>query len=328
MAEAEAAGEQSVIERLTTYIRQSENPEPESAETQEQPAEEESEVSAQAEDAADESEATQQEPETEVEAEQADSSTPVTTKVKVRGDDGQEEEVDVTHDELVRGYQRQADYTRKTQQLKAAQAESAGKIREVAEAAQRELAQYEAMLHMMVAPELQGVDMMRLAAEDPAEHVRLSARASQIHQARETLRAAAARLDQQRMAALNQVVQQEIEVNAAKLPKLIPGWNETLRDELVTRAQKTYGFTSEELSAVTNARALQVLHDAHQYRKLQEAKQSAIKKQVKPTAPAPKAPARPAVKGDFEKLRDRYRKSGEADDWVAAYQAKRSQTRK
>lgn len=110
--------------------------------------------------------------------EQADDGQPRYT-VKVDG-----EEQEVTLDELVRGYQRNADYTRKTMKV-AEERREVGRLREAAEreraAAEVERQRYTAeldaaipALREQILQRFRGIDWVKLAAEDPVRFAEMS----------------------------------------------------------------------------------------------------------------------------------------------------------
>lgn len=91
-----------------------------------------------------------------------------------------------------------------------------------------------------------------------------------------------------------------------------------LKRALVETATTAYGYSPEELQGLADARAVQVLHDAMQYRKLMSQRESASKKTTQTTAPVVRPGARKTgvdakVKAERE-ARSRMKRTGSVDD--------------
>lgn len=162
---------------------------------------------------------------------------------------------------------RQADYTRKTQELahhrRALEAERAAVAShaQVAGEASADHVRLAALDHQLA--ELHGVDWQGLAAEDPHAAQALRARFESMAQARDGLAQAlnhhatrrhlqAAREAAERMAETGRVLAREID-----------GWSPETAGKLVDYAQ-THGVTLDELSAADDPRVWKILHRAWQ----------------------------------------------------------------
>jgi hypothetical protein len=249
-------------------------------------------------------------PEEEVEEE------PVKFTVKIDGLD-----VEVTQDELLNGYQRDADYRRKTQAL-------AEERREIAAEKTRQkdiTANLLSELQKVAGNDAQEPDWVKLSVDDPLEFIKQRAAWDSSQAQKERARHETARL----------VNQQRAEIEAAEIAKLrdkVPEWRdpEAFMKEFTSiesEAVKTYGFSAEEMRNLVDHRALLVLRDAAKYRAMQ-VKQSVVEKKV---AAAPKAvvkPGSPAQKAsldtrELEAARNKIRTGG--DDAAVRYlQMKRS----
>jgi hypothetical protein len=202
-------------------------------------------------DAADE-ETQEEQSEEDEESEEQDQPTVFTVKV-----DGKE--VEVTLDELQKGYSRTQDYTRKTQQI----AEIRKQVEVETEAVRAERAQYAQMLGALQA-QLQGtetqIDWDRLYHEDPIEWVRQK---EVMRERQEKFQAI--QFEQQRMAQLSQHEQQQqlashLQEQHTKLLEIIPEWKDPVKAKaekqlLVEFGPKT-GFTPAELKAIVDPRAV------------------------------------------------------------------------
>ena len=255
-----------------------------------------------------------EEPETPAEAE--------VRKLKVKLD-GMEQEV--PEEEVVRGYQRQADYTKKTQELaetrKRWEAEELAPMREERAYYAQNLARLAEALEA-IAPSQEPdweTEAKTLAPEDfskrftswkanrdrvekvQAEHARVLA----LHEAQEG-RDRATRLKQE---------QEKLEAAIPELKDAEKG--KVLREDLMAYAN-SIGFTDDELSGVEDHRALVILDKARRYdeslkrRPTIEAKVEKALSGMKPSGSAPKPKAKAA-----EMLRTKLKSGGSVDDAAA-----------
>lgn len=208
-----------------------------------------------------------EEPESDEEAEEAPKASQ-TFRVKVDG-----EEVEVPLDELLKGYSRTADYTRKTQVVsearKAAEAELA-MAREERKRYAQTLEVLDAQLKSAQQPE---IDWDRLYQENPVEWVRQRelVRTRQEQQAWvENQRRA---LAQKQAIEEQQEAEKTLEVERAKLFEALPEWRdkEKARAEkakIVSYATEKLGFSNDEISDLYDARAVLALRKAMLYDEL------------------------------------------------------------
>lgn len=220
-------------------------------------------------------------------------------KVTVKGDDGTDQEIEVDEAEVVKGYQRQADYTRKTQEL-AQREHQAVEILKAKhdEFAQDYLSKAEASRAAIVQlAGLKGEDeMAQLAQSDPAAWVAENQR-------RQSIAAVLGQLDQQIFAERQEIERRQAEaMQQARTEMFQRTWAELQKDGIdreklgkaYSDASKAYGFSSDELAQVLDHRQVRVMLDALAYRQLKEQK-AVVQKKVDA---APKLPqkATPTVK--------------------------------
>lgn len=220
-------------------------------------------------------------------------------KVTVKGDDGTDQEIEVDESEVVKGYQRQADYTRKTQEL-AQREHQAVEILKAKhdEFAQDYLSKAEASRAAIVQlAGLKGEDeMAQLAQSDPAAWVAENQR-------RQSIVAVLGQLDQQISAERQEIERRQAEaMQQARSEMFQRTWAELQKDGIdreklgkaYSDVSKTYGFSSDELAQVLDHRQVRVMLDALAYRQLKEQK-AVVQKKVDA---APKLPqkATPTVK--------------------------------
>lgn len=224
-----------------------------------QPDEQESEESDDPEESKDGAEEAQQQPQK--------------IKVVVKNDAGADEELEVDQAELVKGYQRQADYTRKTQQI-------AEQSRQAAEIVQRQIDesrthyQQQAQLAIAAIQRVAGIrsaeEMQALSQSDPALWVAESQRQQQIH-------AVLNNLNSQMMTEVQKAQQQAERAQVERIDHMRKTAWENLTKAGIDRegvkktfeeAKKHYRFTDDELANVYDHRIVLALKDAAAYQEL------------------------------------------------------------
>ena len=200
--------------------------------------------------------------------------------------DGEEQEV--TLDELRNGYQRQADYTRKSQAL----AEQRKAYEANLQAIQSEREQYSQALQLMSTrqqnelAQYENIDWKALKEDDPMEYMekRLEyqdARDQLTRVQQEQQRVA----EQQRQQILEQT-QQVMQNEAKKLSEVLPAYadpNSNLKNQLRDYAL-SLGFSQDDLNSIVDHRVVVVLHKAM----LQDRAAQGTVKKAKASKPVPK----------------------------------------
>ena len=231
-----------------------------------------------------EAEAPEAEPEEEVtEEEQEDDETEEEEqpryKVKAAG-----EEKEVTLDELVKGYQLGADYTKKTtevaEQRKANEAERAAI--EEAKYARDTYAQRLQAIEQFITSQTPQEDLSYLKENDPIGYAVKVAELSEKKDQLNAIRAEQYRIGQIQQSEQAQAMQQRVAQEAQKLTAILPEFSDPTKGETVRKEirnyGKTLGFTDEELSQVYDSRHVVTLHKAMMYDKLQKSKPAVTKK--------------------------------------------------
>ena len=232
--------------------------------------------------------------EEEAEAVEQEEEVQETPRYRVKVDN---EELEVDLDELIKGYSRTSDYTKKTQTLaeqrKQVEAERA-KIEEAAklrETYSQRLQVIEQMLSQQ--PE---EDLSALKDSDPvgyaikvAEKMEREKQLSAVRAEREAVQAKQIAEHQERLKA-------HLAQEGERLKAAIPDLADEVKGELIRKEIRDYaksnGWTDQELSQVYDHRAVIALYRAMQFEKLQKSK-PAVQKKVNE---APKA-LRPGVAG-------------------------------
>jgi hypothetical protein len=270
----------------------------------------EEELSADADAVDDETDAEQSELDEDTEEQEQ----PQVFSVKVDG-----KEVEVTLDELQKGYSRTQDYTRKTQQIAEVRKQTEAELSAL-RAEREQYAQLLSALESQVQQVAQpNIDWDRLYQEDPIEWVRQ----------REVMRdnqdkAAAIQSEKQRLAQLSQqeqaqFMQQRLEHEKEALLAAIPDWKDAKKAQaekalLVEFGQKI-GFTPDELKNVVDHRAVLMLRKAALYDQMMSKRGN-----IKPVTNNGPRPAKPGAAGrvsnttEAVRAQQRVAKTGRVDD--------------
>ena len=240
-------------------------------------AEEESE---QSEEASGEQEDYTDESAEETEYQEEETEEPQRFKVKVDN-----EEIEVTLEELQQGYSRTKDYTKKTQALaetrKAVEAEKS-KIEEAKQLRDQYAQRLEVIEKVLGQQATDDVNLAELRENDPIGYaIKVAERAEQEKQL-QAVRAEKQRIAQQQDAERQQSLQSHLQQEAVKLKEMIPEFRDEAKAEIARKDIRSYaksvGFSDEELSQVYDSRAVKTLYNAMMYEKLMKGKSVATKK--------------------------------------------------
>ena len=237
--------------------------------------------------------------------------------------DGKEEQV--TLKEALNGYQRTADYTRKSMAL----AEDRKAVAAEKEAIALERQQYAQLLPVLIeqikSSMEQEPDWQALIDSDPAEYVRQE----RLWREKQD-RLAAAQAEQRRLAEIQAQEQYEAlvaEVNnhKAKLLEKMPEWRNpdkwnAVRDKLLAYGEKL-GFAQDELKQTYDHRAVIALYKAMKYDEL-------MAKRPTPQKPNSPKPVRPGTTGkqpgrqasDLTRAKQRLAKTGRVRDAASLFE--------
>lgn len=204
-------------------------------------------------------------------------------KVTIRGEDNSEQTEEVTETELVKGYQRQADYTRKTQAL----AQRENDAVQVFQSKFNEAREHYTQQAELVAGMLErftgfksDAEMAQLANADPAAWVAENQRRQTVLEALSGLKQSVTRerqqAEQQAAQQREQSIKQAYERTWAELSKA--GIDQPALGKIFGEVSTKYGFTNDELSNVYDARIVKMMKDATAYQALLAKKGEVTKK--------------------------------------------------
>lgn len=239
------------------------------------------------------------------------------------------EEKEVTFDELVDGYQKGLDYTKKSQsvaeQRKAVEAERIAI--EQAKQARDAYSQRLTLIEEFLSKQNDGEDLNALKEVDPIGYAVKVAERTEREKQLAMVQAERQRMAQQRFAEQQAVLQQHIQQEAKRLAEVIPEYGDEKRGNEVRQTIRSFakevGFTDQELSQAYDSRQVQVLWMAAQYAKLQKQKPELTKKMQsapKMLSPGVAANQKNAADESTKKAHSQLRKSGKVSDAAALFE--------
>ena len=245
---------------------------------------------------------------------------PAILKLKVNG-----EEVEKPLEEVVALAQQGLDYTQKTQQV----AEQRKELEAYAESikAQEQAFQEQMQLNNVLIEDVAkitaldqqlnqyaNVNWQQLSDSDFVEAQKLFFTYNQLQQERSQLVSQFEAKKQEVVNKQTQLMAEKIAKGKEILAKEIPNWSPETNQALLSTG-KEYGFSDAELNSIVDPRHVQVLHDAMQWRKLQQ-KDSIVKKKVSSAKPVVKPGAKDTkaeANSNVRQLREQLRKTGKSD---------------
>ncbi len=267
-----------------------------------------------------ESEEATEEPDEEVEEEeQSQDEVPAILKLKVNGED-----VEKPLDEVVALAQQGLDYTQKTQQVAEQRKELEAYAQQIQlqEQAFQEQMQLNNVLIEDVAKitsldqqlnQYANVNWQQLSDNDFVEAQKLFFSYNQLQQERSALVSQFEAKKQQVVQKQSQLMAEKIAKGKEVLAKEIPNWSPETNQALLSTG-KDYGFSDAELNSIVDPRHVKVLHDAMQWRKLQQ--NSVVKKKVSNAKPVVKPGSKDTkaeANSNHRNLREQLRKTGKSD---------------
>ena len=160
----------------------------------------------------------------------------------------------------------------------------------------------------------QNLNWQQLSDSDPVEAQKLFFAYNQLQVQRGQAVAAINTKKQELSKAQEDALNKHLELGRQTLEKEIPGWNSDMAKDIAATGRE-YGFSNDELSKLTDPRAVKLLHDAAQWRKLQ-ASRPTVDKKVATASPTVKPGAKNSATVDRSRTaqaREQLRKTGNGD---------------
>ena len=271
------------------------------------------------EESEDEPEATEEEDEVE---EVEDEPEVKTYKVKAAG-----EEVEVTEDDLIKSYQMEADYTKKSQKLTEDRKVVEANIAKIQEsiAVRNEYAQKLEQVSQVLNDEFDSSeDLEQLRENDPVSFAVKIAERTENQKKLNVINQERQKVMQEQQLAQQQHMQQTVANESKKLVELMPEFSDKVKGEQIKKDIRSYGltngFTEQEMSAVYDSRHVLMLNKAMKYDQIMKSKAGTVKKVSK----APKtinkgkkvSNSQAAI---HQKQRARLKSSGSVEDAVSVF---------
>jgi hypothetical protein len=311
--------EQSPQSRLETMLGDSIESDVKPPELQEEEEQTPLEAEAEATEEVESEEATEEPDEEVEEEEQSQDEVPAILKLKVNGED-----VEKPLDEVVALAQQGLDYTQKTQQVAEQRKELEAYAQQIQlqEQAFQEQMQLNNVLIEDVAKitsldqqlnQYANVNWQQLSDNDFVEAQKLFFTYNQLQTERSQLVSQFEAKKQQVVQKQSQLMAEKIAKGKEVLAKEIPNWSPETNQALLSTG-KDYGFSDAELNSIVDPRHVKVLHDAMQWRKLQQ--NSTVKKKVSSAKPVVKPGSKDTkaeANSNHRNLREQLRKTGKSD---------------
>jgi len=242
-------------------------------------------------------------------------------KVKASG-----EEVEVELDELIKGYQQGADYTKKSQAL-AEQRKALEAERQHLEYVKQERQAYAQKLQALdsfLSQQNQGVNLDVLKETDPIGYAVAVAEQSQREKQLAVVRNEQQRLAQQQQSEQQTSLQNHLRQESEKLTSLIPELatpqGDAVRKQIRDYA-KSIGWSDQELSQLYDSRAVVTLYNGMKYQQLQKSKPEVNKKlQAAPKMMRSGTSAPPTKSSGDKQAMQRLRETGKVQDAAKAFE--------
>jgi hypothetical protein len=241
--------------------------------------------------------------------------------VKVDG-----KEIEVPKDELIRGYQREADYTRKTQKL----AEERKFVESEFQQVRGEREQYAQILGQLQQKlqefEPAEPDWNRLEYEDPTEYARQWTSHQRRLQQKNAVLSEQLRIQQMQQAESQKQIRSVLAQEVVTLKEKIPEWKSPEKAKEEGKALLEYGhslgFSEQELNSITDARSLYALHKAWKYDQMMSKRpelQAKIKKAPRMATPG-SAGSVSSKSSDINNAKKRLAQTGSVRDAASLFE--------
>jgi len=266
-------------------------PEGETPETEEaEPTEEEESQPIEEDESFEEESEEEEEPEGEEESEETDGEEKELYAVTVNG-----EEQAVTLDELLSGYSRQSDYTRKTQEI-ASERKGMEELQQqynsqVAQIQQERQQYVEALTNMISSQgseleQYSNIDWNALRESDPIEYVTAKEQYREAQERVQGMQYQQQQAAQAQQAEMTKAHHQVVQAERGKLVEALPEWGDADKRKELTENLQSYardqGFSQQELNSLVDHRSVLVLLKAQQYDQLQNSDVKSKKLKNKP----------------------------------------------
>jgi len=245
----------------------------------------------------------------ETESQEEETEEPQRFKVKVDN-----EEIEVTLEELQQGYSRTKDYTKKTQALAETRKTVEAERARIEEARQLRdtYAQRLQVIEQMLNQNSDNENLSELRESDPIGYAIKIAERSEKEKQLQAVQVEKQRIAQQQQAEQQEQLQSHLAQEAQKLREWIPEFRDEAKADMARKEIRNYaksiGFSDQELATVYDARAVQTLYKAMQYEKLMKGKGVATKKVSEAPKTLKAGAAQPQGSSEQEAMKKQFQK--------------------
>ena len=200
-----------------------------------------------------------------------------TFTVKVAG-----QELKVTLDELKKGYSRDADYRRKTEELSFEKKQFQSETEQQRQDYSKRITQLNQILsftQQQLNSEINNVDLNKLYEEDPVEATKVE---RQIRLKKEKMMEAANKLQQEQQRQLSSYVQEQQKILAEKMPEFNDAQKASTAKNNLRNFLNSYGFKDAEIGQIYDHRIVMLVNDALKYRNVKNVKPVSAAQASKP----------------------------------------------
>ena len=245
------------------------------------------------------------------------------------------EEVGVSLEELMKGYSRQSDYTRKTQEI----ANDRKQTEELHQQYNSQLQQIQAERQQYVQAltnviqegsgqldKFVNVDWESLKENDPIEYVTKREEYREAQEKIQEFQAQQNHVIQRQQYDMQQAQHDTLQLERGRLLEVMPEWSDSKVRSSRVKELQTYargqGFTQEELDSLVDHRSVLVLDKARKYDELQEAnpKEKKLKKVPKVIRTGSPQKKSDSNKAQRNKSMKRLQQTGHIDDAISLFE--------
>ena len=244
------------------------------------------------------------------------------------------QEVEVTLDELRKGYSRQQDYTQKTEKLsqdRRTVEQLKNDLTRQSEEAKIKRDQYEKQLQVLseqIKASENKVDLDKLYEEDPAEYVKQKAEQDRRKEALELAQKEQEKLQAERQEEYNKTYATYLEQQRELLSKKLPIYADKEKGaefvkNLTNFAKDSLGYSDQEIAQLVDHRAVLMLANAYRYDKLKKAnlnKKKVTKVSKVVSSSSPKVQDDSDVVKRMKSKKATLKKTGKVNDAVSVLQ--------
>jgi hypothetical protein len=238
------------------------------------------------------------------------------------------EEIEVTEDDLIKSYQMEADYTKKSQKLAEDRKVVEANIAKIQDSinVRNEYAQKLEQVSQVLNDEFDSdEDLEQLRENDPVSFAVKIAERTENQKKLNIINQERQKVMQEQQIAQQQHMQETVANESKKLVELMPEFSDKVKGEQIKKDIRSYGlqngFTEQEMSAVYDSRHVLMLNKAMKYDQIMKSKAGTVKKVSK----APKTISKGKKISNSQaaiqqKQRARLKSSGSVEDAVSVFQ--------